>query len=122
FSSLLPPGRDIVSHVCSRFHKNDKLGLIVPKKYFIPHKSHNMLYNQAIVERLCKKMEIQFNPSYFPAGSMFWFRPRALSRLLLLGASDFDVESGLCDGTTAHAVERLFCTVSHCIGYNTDVI
>ncbi|MDT9270895.1 MAG: glycoside hydrolase family 99-like domain-containing protein [Limnospira sp. PMC 1234.20] len=122
FSSLLPPDRDIVSHVCSRFHKNDKLGLIVPKKYFIPHKSHNMLYNQEIVERLCKKMEIQFNPSYFPAGSMFWFRPRALSRLLLLGASDFDVESGLCDGTTAHAVERLFCTVSHCIGYNTDVI
>lgn len=45
----------------------------------------------------------------FPAGGMFWAKPAVISRLasLGLGVSDFEVEAGFVDGTTAHTIERL---------------
>jgi lipopolysaccharide biosynthesis protein len=55
----------------------------------------------------------------FAAGSMFWFRPQALSRLcdLALDADDFEAEDCQVDGTLAHAVERLFGLVAVHAGF-----
>jgi FMN phosphatase YigB (HAD superfamily) len=60
----------------------------------------------------------------YPVGGMLWFRPCAVAQLLERSWTwdDFDVESGQIDGTTAHAVERLFAAVSRENGYRPLVI
>jgi rhamnosyltransferase len=42
---------------------------------------------------------------------MFWFSPKSLDLLLELDDTFFDIELGLADGTSAHAIERLFCNM-----------
>lgn len=111
-----------VNTILDRFKSNPAIGMLAVKKYLIKHTSHNMTFDTEIVKDLAKKMDIQFEYGHFPAGSMFWFRQRAFSRILHLSSSDFDIERGLADGTTAHGIERLFCTIVEGIGYQTEVV
>jgi len=55
----------------------------------------------------------------FFAGSMFWFKPAALTPLHKIPMPDlaFEPEAGKQDGTLAHALERVFCTVARSTGY-----
>lgn len=105
----------------SRFEKNEALGMLVPEAYLLAHSARNMLHNQARVEALCGKLEVEYRVDAFPAGSMFWFRAEALQGLLKLNETDFAIESGLCDGTLPHAVERVFCLLAKDRGYAVEV-
>jgi hypothetical protein len=55
----------------------------------------------------------------FPSGSMFWFKPKALGKLLDLDLDycHFDPEAGQVDGTLAHAIERSFFSFVEMAGY-----
>ena len=68
-------------------------------------------YNRARVEDLLRNAGYpEASRLAFPAGSMFWTKPELIKRLNALNLSirDFEPEDGRLDGTTAHAVERLF--------------
>ena len=64
------------------------------------------------------------NRFVFPAGSMFWARPQALSPLLEYRseAFSFEPESGQTDGTLAHTIERMFGIVPTMTGYQTKTV
>lgn len=94
-----------------------KVGLLVPQKYLIEHTDHNMTYDHAVVTEICTALGIEFKYSIFPAGSMFWFKPAALTHLLRVQKAQFPIESGLADGTPAHAVERVFALVAEENGF-----
>lgn len=106
--------------IISKFESNERLGMIVPKKYLLSHSDHNMTFDHQRVDQLSKHLNISFNYDNFPAGSMFWFRPSALATIINLNDSLFEVESGLADGTTAHAVERLFCIIAKSNNYEVS--
>jgi lipopolysaccharide biosynthesis protein/ubiquinone/menaquinone biosynthesis C-methylase UbiE len=100
-----------------RFLKDPKMGLLVPKAALIEHTEKNLTYSGVVTESIAQDLGLDRWRGCFPAGSMFWFRPESLAPLLRLSVNSFDVERGLADGTRAHAVERLFCSVCEASGY-----
>jgi lipopolysaccharide biosynthesis protein/SAM-dependent methyltransferase len=100
-----------VNKIISRFNNNSKLGMLVPNKYLVSHNDKNMTFDLSNVENISKILNIKFDFYQFPAGSMFWFSPKSLSPLLLIDDDLFEIELGLIDGTSAHAIERLFCNI-----------
>lgn len=109
-----------VDDIVSRLHGNKTLGMIVPEDYLIAHNAQNMLDNNTNMSSLCRTLELDFKFDFFPAGSMFWFKPDAIRDLCRLKSSDFDVEHGLVDGTMPHAIERIFCLLAAKSGYTTE--
>lgn len=120
YSSIMG-SRELVYNILQRFRENKKLGLVVPEKYLIKHTAHNMTHDMQIVSNLARKIGLDFDFDVFPAGSMFWFNPNSLDLLLNVNNESFELESGLADGTTAHAIERLFCVVSKKSGYAVEI-
>jgi len=110
FNSLLG-SEAVVKEIVDGFNMDLNLGLVVPNDSLISHTDHNMTFDHQVVKEASGIVGIEFRYDAFPAGSMFWFRPSALNKLLSFDASDFDIEQGLADGTLPHAIERIICLI-----------
>ncbi|HGY9638930.1 TPA: glycoside hydrolase family 99-like domain-containing protein [Pseudomonas putida] len=115
--SSLAGSKATVAEIVNRFKSEPRLGLVAPEKYLIDHTDWNMKYNHEDVANASRLLEIEFKRGNFPAGSMYWFRPKALASLAAIIPAYFDVERGLSDGTLPHAIERLICQVVKNSGY-----
>ena len=89
------------------FKIRSDLGLVVSEKSLLDHDFNNMAANTSNVETICKIMKVSFRETDFPAGSMYWFAPKAVAQLASIPDELFDIERGLTDGAVAHAVERI---------------
>lgn len=111
----------VASQIVASFSANPKLGMVVADGHCL--RVYDYLgANGARLERLCADLGIpdeRLNDALFPSGSMFWARISALEPLLESGlvATDFEKEPLPIDGTTAHAIERMFGLVVSFSGY-----
>ena len=110
FGKLLG-SQKMILQIKNAFEKHSEWGIIAPQGYVVP-RDYFWRQNSTNVTRLAQSIGLQIDTKEFDfvAGSMFWFRPEALSQLLKLGLStqDFEPEHGQIDGTLADALERFF--------------
>lgn len=101
---------------------NEKVGAVFPQ-YFDPIRIFiNWGENYQLTKKFLGGLGIEIDNRHlieFPAGSMFWFKPKALAPLLDSGLTfdDFPDECGQVDGTLAHAIERAFLFIVEASGF-----
>lgn len=127
FENILA-SRDFVNNVLHTFEKNERLGMMAPpppnhgQYYFILGQEWGKNYEETV--KLAEKLNLSVNikKEYEPIsafGSMFWFRPKALKKLLdyewtFDELPDEPVDD---DGTILHAIERIHGFVCQDAGY-----
>jgi lipopolysaccharide biosynthesis protein len=96
------------------------IGVIAPSGHLVNLK--NYIDNNAYhMENLGRQLGLNIDYKLsFCAGSMFWFKPQALSALLDLNLkyTDFEPEAGQIDGVLGHAIERFIGQVVAANHYN----
>jgi lipopolysaccharide biosynthesis protein len=101
---------------------NEKVGAVFPQ-YFNPIRVFiNWGENYLLTKNFLRGLGIEIDNRHlieFPAGSMFWFKPKALAPLFEsdLNFDDFPDELGQLDGTIAHAIERAFLFIVESTGF-----
>lgn len=107
---------------CIRLLSQGEAGIIGPHQYFLTHErfwgANRTQARELLQAAGILKKEQAATLSFF-AGSMFWFSPQALRALGRIPESclAFPPESGLQDGTLAHALERVFTALAHGSGF-----
>lgn len=111
----------IVDSILRMFEEDKTLGLVYPELIAplegeLKGNSWHFDWDScvALAERL-KLPPLERSHLEFPAGSMFWFRPKALAPLFELGFAFKDFPGGRAirrHGTLAHAIERLLVLIA----------
>lgn len=127
FENLLST-RALVENIIHTFEDHPRLGMLMP-----PPPNHADYYitmglewgdNYDITKQLAEKLGLTVPLSedkepIAPLGTMFWFRPKALSILFEQNwqYQDFPKEPNKTDGTLLHAIERIYGYVVQQEGY-----
>ena len=112
FTSLLGSPQQVHA-IMAAFQGDQKLDLVFPDAPAKLQDSFRWMRNLRVAEYLCAPLNLDL-PSQtdlfdFPAGSMFWARSDIFKDLLeMVDLDDFPPEVGQEDGTTSHALERIF--------------
>lgn len=121
YKSLLG-STEIVSGIL-HIMEQEKVGVVFPQ-YFEPLvRGINFGKNYTLAQEFLSRLNIEIAENKlleFPMGSMFWFKPAALTPIFESGLTfeDFPEEAGQLDGTIAHAIERIFLHVAANEGFS----
>lgn len=120
--------REYVSSVIRLFQEEKRMGLLFAPPPCLANNltivGNEWTVNQKPVEELAGRLGLTVPISFekepiAPLGTMFWFRPEALSILFGCGwkYSDFPGEPNQLDGTLLHAIERIYPFAAQQAGY-----
>lgn len=119
-------GKENIENILTKFVNEPDLGMVIPKFHPVIAPHINWGENLMTAQYLAGKIGVDVPERIedFPAGSMFWYRPRALKRLLNhnLSNADFPDESGQIDGTLMHAIERIVCLCAKQDNYQVSYV
>jgi len=113
-------GSKRVDDIFDLFESNPALGIFSPVDCLHACKSTDA--NYSIINQLLPGIDnetFDSNNYSYAGGSMFWFRPEALKKILQLDLTEenFEEELGQLDGTLVHAIECLFGIICQTSGY-----
>jgi tetratricopeptide (TPR) repeat protein len=121
---MLLGDKDNIRKILNEFVNKPTLGMVIPNFHPNIAKHINWGENRSMAEQLCNNLNITLpqDITIFPAGSMFWYRPTALSKLTShpWSEADFPEESGQIDGTIMHAIERVLCVSAQQQGFDVE--
>lgn len=89
-------------------------GLLIPKDYALKLNATwqgKSIYagNEKNIQYFCRALNLKLDlDTYFPAETMFWFAPAALSGMETIALNEFCYENGAINGEKIHAVARIF--------------
>lgn len=113
----------LISKVLNAFHADIDLGLFYPTTFWMmPSWVNHLTMNKHFVKDWCGKLGIPATAHDFlcyPAGGMFWARPKAMAQLLSLDFKyeDFPAEPLPNDGSSLHGLERVLGPMVEANGY-----
>ena len=116
-------GGDAPTRILEAFEREAALGLVAPKGMLLGLRLRSRAcWNSMSLVLECLQQPVlsreERNRRNFIAGTMFWFRSAAMPTLPVGQLDDhFEPEAGQTDGTTAHALERLFSLLAYRRGY-----
>jgi len=120
--------KEYIINILGLFEENRRLGMLFPPPVihgpYIQLLSFLWTGNYPNTALLAKKLNINvpinvgFDP-VFPAGGMFWFKTKALKKIIEHNWTydDFPDEPLPEDGTIGHAFERIYCFAAQSEGY-----
>jgi hypothetical protein len=109
-----------VNDIFDLFDSNPDLGIFSPFGYLYSFNSTDANFNT--INQLMPGIDrdtFDKKQFVFAAGSMFWFRPEAIEKVLQIDLTEenFEEELAQVDGTLAHAIERLFGVLCQTAGF-----
>ncbi len=115
-----------IRKILNTFNERERLGILAPRGYLIRlndclgYNDELALENMHYIEQFLNELQAELiEDECFVTGTMFWFRPEALQRMLLLHIpfKDYPMEAGQIDGTIMHSLERIITLCARISGY-----
>ncbi|MBF0375943.1 MAG: glycoside hydrolase family 99-like domain-containing protein [Desulfamplus sp.] len=115
-----------IRKILDRFDKIENLGIVAPGGYLIRlndcigYNDELAGKNMGYIKQFLNELDAELiEDECFVTGTMFWFRPEALKRILSLNISskDYPIEDRQIDGTIMHAIERIITLCARISGY-----
>lgn len=113
----------IVKSIINIFSNNENLGVYYPRSFWmLPSWVNHWTCNKGLTKSFFGEEFLDFTKDFinYPVGGMFWFRPKAIQRLLDYGLTmdDFPDEPLGADGSILHGIERIIGLSAESAGYS----